>query len=241
MLDGEVREEADRLQADRTLEELSYFWTDPCPYDAAARAIERLIPGSTVFFYKWAGDGFKKVEQLGASNDFNCEKSRWIQSGDAPDNHFGFGPYGEAILCQGDDCLARLAFGREKGSPAYSDEELARIQKLIPLINESVCAKRTLETRELISGNVVIVVEAIDEPAFIATASGIVIHANKKALAAYPRYPGWMKACCSERKGVECPAWVKRVPVRIGELSLWLVLPERLDSRHELVSAAMGI
>jgi len=143
-------------------------------------------------------------------------------------NQLGFGSEVEAILYRADEYIACLGCARAIGDRRIADYEISRLAQTLPNLIEALNARRAVRTSSLRPGNVTLIADAIDAPAFIATTSGIVVHANRKAVAAYPEYPNWMKACCSEKPGSKRPRWVKRVPIRLGEMSFWLLLPEKL-------------
>jgi DNA-binding CsgD family transcriptional regulator len=252
-------------------EELSYLWSTPDPFYEATRSISKLVPGTTVLLYEWAGENADRFEIIGESDPTKGMELEWLTSGlclehrpfnplqpcplanavfhiDLMDtvnpkgyhlfretglDNLGFGPYGEAILYKGKKYIACFAFGRFIGDTAYSDRDLELFQTAVHNMTNALYARKLLWTSGMEPGQVMLIADAIDAPAFIATTSGIVVHANQKAVAAYPSYPAWMKVCCSERPGVKRPSWVKRVPIRLGEMSFWLLLPERLVADPE--------
>jgi len=144
----------------------------------------------------------------------------------------------ELVLCWGRHYVVGLGCACDGGDWPVSVEELDLLQSTVPRLVEVLHARQALDQGTIEPGTISLVADAIEQPAFIATMDGLVVHANAQANATYPRQPAWIGACCSESPGEKMPAWVKRVPIRVGEMSFWLILPELLVT--ELDAAPMA-
>ncbi len=76
----------------------------------------------------------------------------------------------------------------------FSAEEEARLQRVTPLLREAFLAVRAVGTEQLSGTALAIVLDAFDEPAYLVSPLGHVVHRNRAA-ARHGRAPSWIHAC----------------------------------------------
>lgn len=191
----------------RTEEEISYLMSSPQSYHALANAVGRLVEGTAVLLYHWAGDQLDRMDRLGWTDGSMAKPTEWERSGMMaklrpyhprkpfpmanrcidfsawsrvnPDSvrmlkelgleEMGFGPHCETFMFQRSRFVASCMVVRPAGDIDFEEDEVKRIQQIVPMLNEVVHARQILENERLDPGTVVKLADAFDGPALIAT------------------------------------------------------------------------
>ena len=65
------------------LEELSYWAAEPHPESALSRILAKVLPESTVVFYRWTGENADVLEEISCSEPALPKKTEWVKSNTA--------------------------------------------------------------------------------------------------------------------------------------------------------------
>ncbi|MFC1611678.1 response regulator transcription factor [Myxococcota bacterium] len=122
--------------------------------------------------------------------------------------------------------VATVNLLREGGADDFSSRDKQLFQAVSQPLVDGLAARLALDNEHLSPGMVENIAEAMGEPAFIMSDSGVIIHANAAARMVYPRCPEWVRQTTAQS---ECPPWARRVPLAFEHSRLYLVIAEVID------------
>ncbi len=126
-------------------------------------------------------------------------------------------------LYDGPLLVGMVAALRERRSGEFDEDDVASLQAASEPLHDVFATSHVLGAVQRNATLLCPVLDAFDEPAFLVSAGGSVVHANRAARSAYSELPPWVSS--SVRRNAQVRPFVRAVPIELDGKTLFLVRP----------------